>query len=233
VNKRRPESWFGFLSVLVVGIVMVGTFFLAGGLGSGRGSVALASSRSSAQARVVTLSVANCAGPSLTGSLGLSAPFTGQMTLGLFFLSQTSQHLTRQFIDSGLRASADFDNSATASFTFRSVPGGAPAYEVVVLPPSGKITGKTALIESQAMPPCGTRRVTETATTTLTVTIDATVTSTGAVAITVPSYHTVTVHIGTVTGSVVTSSTLSSSTVTHFTTTMVTTTKTTTIAGPV
>jgi hypothetical protein len=173
-------------------------------LGSGQGSVALASNKSNASVRVVTLSVANCAGPTLQGALGLSAPFTGQMTLGLFFLGQNSRHLTRQFIDSGLRASANFDDGANASFTFGSVPGGAPAYEVVILPSSGKITSKTALIESQAMPPCGTRRVTETATTTQTVTVGAAVTGTGDVTISVPSYQTVTVRTGTGTESAVT-----------------------------
>ncbi|MGH2344006.1 MAG: hypothetical protein ACRDG4_02190, partial [Chloroflexota bacterium] len=168
MNKRRPESLVGWLSTAVAGIVLVGVFVVAGGLGSGQDSVALASTKSDASAPVVTLSVANCAGPTLQGTLGLGAPFTGQVTLGLFFLGQHARHLTRQFIDSGLRASATFDHGANAGFTFSAVPAGAPAYEVAILPSSGKITGKTALIESQAMPPCGTRRVTETATTTQT-----------------------------------------------------------------
>jgi hypothetical protein len=152
------------------------------------------------------------------------------MTLGLFFLGQTSHHLTRQFIDSGLRASADFQAGAAASFTFHTVPRGAPAYEVVVLP-AGKITSKTVLIESQALPPCGTKMVTETATATQTVTADTTSSSTDEVTISVPSYHTVTVHVVTFTGSVFFSSTVSTITQTTFTTTTFTSTSTSTVTS--
>jgi hypothetical protein len=229
MKKRRIDSWMGMLSVLAAGIAMVGTFFLAGGFGSGPNSVALASGRSHAPTHIVTLSVANCAGPTLQGSLGVSGPFTGQMTVGLFFLGKTSLRLTRQFIDSGLRASANFDGGTSASFTFPTVPGGMPAYEVVVLPSSGKITSKTILIESPAMPPCGTRRLTETVTTTATVTTGTVVTSTDHVTISVPSYQTVTV--GAVTGktSVVTQTTTVFTSQIVFTTTTFTNTSTSTV----
>jgi hypothetical protein len=228
MTNRQPTSRLGLLSVLAAGTVLVSMFFLAGGLGSGQNGVALAGSKSNAPAHVVTLTVANCAGPSLQGSLGLSAPFTGQMTLGLFSLGQSSRHLTRQFIDTGLRASANFTGGANGSFTFRSVPGGAPAYEVVVLP-SGKITSKTVLIESPAMPPCGTRSVTDTASITQTVTTTATATTTSDVTITVPSNHTVTVTTGT--GSVVTLTTTSFTTITSDTTTTSTITSIVTVTS--
>jgi hypothetical protein len=196
-----------WISVAVVGAVMVSAFFLAGGFGSSPSTAALAGSADAPSAtspRVISISLNACADTTLSGSVGVADKFTGNLTLGLFALEPSPQHLTRQFIDSGLRASATFDNGANASFTFSSLPGGAPAYEVVILPSSGKITSKTALIESQAMPPCGTRRVTETATTTQTVTVGAAVTGTGDVTISVPSYQTVTVRTGTGTESAVT-----------------------------
>jgi hypothetical protein len=203
-----------WISVAVVGAVMVSVFFLAGGFGSSPSTAALAGSPDAPSAtspRVVSISLNACADTTLSGSVGVADKFTGNLTLGLFALEPSPQHLTRQFVDTTQRATA-FSHALLAPFSFTIPAVKAPAYEVVVLPSTGKITATTTLVESQAVPLCNTRTVTSTSTETQTVTITSTVT--------VPPSGGSTVIVP-VTGTITTTSTVNVYT-TYFTTTIVT-----------
>jgi hypothetical protein len=168
-----------WISVVVLGTVMTGVFFLAGGFGSSPSVVALAGNASApvtSSPRVISISLNVCAGTTLSGAVGVADKFTGKLTLGLFALEPSPQHLTRQFVDTTQRATAAFSHALLAPFSFTVPAVKAPAYEVVVLPPTGKITATTTLVESQAVPLCNTQTVTTTATDTQTVTTTSTVT---------------------------------------------------------
>jgi hypothetical protein len=216
-----------WISVAVVGVVMVTVFFLAGGFGSSPSTAALAGSADAPSAtspRVVSISLNACADTTLSGSVGVADKFTGKLTLGLFALEPSPQHLTRQFVDTTQRASAVFRHALLAPFSFIIPVVKAPAYEVVVLPSTGKITATTTLVESQAVPLCNTQTVTTTSTATQTVTTTSTGTVTNYVTSSLPTTSTVTVPSGggstvieTVTGTTTTTSTVNVTT-TYFTT---------------
>src|SRR4051812_37241653 len=110
-DKRRSRTWLSWLTVTVPCVLFVSGFVLVGGLGTGQGSVALAgtsstSSSTSTSATVTTvssqgvnISTAVCAGPNVAGVLELSDALSGEMTLGLFALSQHELPLARGFSD--------------------------------------------------------------------------------------------------------------------------------------
>ena len=113
-----------WLGVAVGGTAMVSVFFLAGGLGPSRNGVALAGSESTlsdTSPRVVRISLNACVGTTLSGSVGVDEKYTGRLTLGLFALEPSPQHLTRQFVDTTQRAAAAFSHALLAPFSF-SVP---------------------------------------------------------------------------------------------------------------
>ena len=197
---RRRSAWYGWISVAIIGVMMVAGFALAGGVGGSHGQVVLADSTISqtttavpgtailggGATRVTGMSVSTCAGPKVTGAVGVSAKFTGYATLGLFAIEQSGTPLTRHFFDTGQRATANFTNALLAPFTFSTVPGGAPAYVVAVIPSTGTVDDKSELAESQVIPLCNTVPTTVTETTTETDTTTNLVTST------VTNYSTVT-----------------------------------------
>ncbi|MGH2391058.1 MAG: hypothetical protein ACRDIE_22910 [Chloroflexota bacterium] len=221
------DPWMRGLPVAVAGIVMVSLFVLAGGLGSGRSAVVLAGSAgasSTANPGIVGISLNSCAGTGLSGSVAVADKFTGNLILGLFALEPSPQHLTRQFVDTRQRATAAYSHALLAPFSFTVPAVKAPAYEVVVLPSTGKITATTILVESQAIPLCNTQTVTATATDTQTATTTSTSTATNYVTSLEPIISTVTVPAGggstvmtTVTGTTTTTSTVDVTT-TYFST---------------
>lgn len=103
---QKRGSWLGWLGAAVAAIGLLSLFLRVGGLGSDQSAVALASGRSTqtgGSPRIVSLSLNDCAGPTLSGSVGVGEKFTGQVTLDLFALSPSPQHLTRRFIDTKAR----------------------------------------------------------------------------------------------------------------------------------
>jgi hypothetical protein len=84
-----------------------------------------------------------------TGTVTLSASFTGSVTLGLFY------HLPggAQFLDSAVRTTATFTNSGTASYAFGAYtgPAGTNSYRIQVIDAAG-LGGAT--VKSNSVNPC-------------------------------------------------------------------------------
>jgi hypothetical protein len=193
-DNRRSRTWLSWLTVTVLAVMLVSGFVLMGGLSSGDGSVALA--RSSGDGTTTTASsstvsgptsstgvvsginTTTCAGPTLAGTLILNEKLTGQVTLGLFALSQHPLPLARRFNDTGQRVSVSFDGTTVGSFVFPVVPGGAVDYFVAVVTSSGPVIDASQLVESAVLPVCGTHKATVTTTATVTVTTTTTSTDT-------------------------------------------------------
>lgn len=217
-EDRKASRWVGWMSGAIVAVLMAAAFVLAGGVGPQHSAASPATQVSYDQGSntgIGSITIANsCASsPTISGMVVVTRPFTGKVTLGLFYLSQDPQN---DFRDTGRRATAKFADSTGAPYVFSAfvpVPG-SPAYVVKVVDASSGLSVPQWFTHSLAVPVCqfvtttATRTNTTTATTTQTNT--RTVTRTG----TTTQTNTTTVLLPTTTTAFVTATTTDYETVT-------------------
>ena len=165
----QPRRIRDFVTVVLAGAFMLGTFALVGGLGMTE--IADAAPATSITSISVSATCGTLGG--FTGTVTLDGSFSGTVVLGLF------DHIpgTSIFADSTLRADATFTGGNTATYNFPSFTfAGSNTYRIQVINSDG-LSGAT--VKSNSVPHCtGTTTTTTTTTTTSTTPTSSTTTGT-------------------------------------------------------